>query len=654
MVKVCWEAFQRPELYALHPKLATMAPSAAGKMVTPTEPDHPHIHTPEFKNWFGDWAKPQGTTPSLFSRVVHKLTGKPLPMVGKSKVVENGKPKVVYHGSPSVGFNEFRPSPRDVGHHFGTMDQAAVLQGGGEIRKFFLNIRNPLRMKDVFGDTSTVVNELLKSHGIDATKEHNIFKVKAEEARKGWSSNGPDAETHRNAWHTAHAELLRAIEKKIQSHGYDGIEYQNTDEAPGTSYAVFHPHQIKSATGNRGTYDPADPSINYAICFEAFLRPELYQMPLALPTQHEFGGLMDRATAAPTQGINKTLIIPHGNGKLVAKASDSNPHEVANEIAASKIRRLLGDATAPEVAHRQHNGRNFLVMPHLPGENWSDVERQHKAMYPTDANRVFRETNREYTKMAQSVPKERLGQVAFQNWFMNATDRHANNHLLEHGSVHPIDYGFAFGPWNHDSSKYWFDRPDGLLSSAGHTSSEAVANLPVSREILESALDNRRKIEDAIREHVLPRHTDPRFPANVVWDSHQGKFSQIADALKRTGDATMRNFGNLYAGFYPHRPGATGEGFTQKPPVDPDAKTKIERYEVTLPLKIEIRHDDEVMGTLTIDAAGKVIAWHANQKSDEEYFKRLAEIPNAGKSFEPLAKRNRGLNAKLLSGHWPV
>jgi len=53
--------------------------------------------------------------------------------------------------------------------------------------------------------------------------------------------------------------------------GNDGVIFKNFSDSPnaigGKSdiYAVFNPTQIKSATGNRGTFDPKDPNILHGI-----------------------------------------------------------------------------------------------------------------------------------------------------------------------------------------------------------------------------------------------------------------------------------------------------------------------------------------------------------------------------------------------------
>jgi hypothetical protein len=48
--------------------------------------------------------------------------------------------------------------------------------------------------------------------------------------------------------------------ERAKDKGYDGIVYPNAVEG-GESWVAFSPTQIKSAIGNRGTFDPEDPNI---------------------------------------------------------------------------------------------------------------------------------------------------------------------------------------------------------------------------------------------------------------------------------------------------------------------------------------------------------------------------------------------------------
>jgi hypothetical protein len=70
----------------------------------------------------------------------------------------------------------------------------------------------------------------------------------------------------KNKYEIGFEELENAL-PEIKKHGFDSYyDFENghkVDKSP-TGLAVFRPHQIKSAIGNRGTYDPKDPDITKA------------------------------------------------------------------------------------------------------------------------------------------------------------------------------------------------------------------------------------------------------------------------------------------------------------------------------------------------------------------------------------------------------
>jgi ADP-Ribosyltransferase in polyvalent proteins len=162
----------------------------------------PSLDSPEFNNWFGD-----------------------------SKVVdEAGKPLVVYHGNISEKkINSFDPLT-----HFGTLEQAnQVIKWAMENNDVdlitmeddqgytvkpttyavFLNIENPLRVKDV------------GSHEWEGLEE------KVEQAKKK---------------------------------GYDGFVYANEYEGEGDSYIPFSSSQVKSVN-NAGSWDGSNPDIRFSL-----------------------------------------------------------------------------------------------------------------------------------------------------------------------------------------------------------------------------------------------------------------------------------------------------------------------------------------------------------------------------------------------------
>lgn len=176
--------------------------------------------TPEFKRWFGD-----------------------------SKVVdENGRPLVVYHGSPDARFMgedaTFKgPAERygigeESGVHWFTKDRAVAATYAVDARAFDYQNAEP-----------QIIPTFLKME--------NPLVIEA---------NG-------KAWREAQSRgKTRDVIDQAKEDGHDGVIIRNvrddyssyegnrTGKATDT-YAVFDSRQIKSAIGNRGTFDPTSPSI---------------------------------------------------------------------------------------------------------------------------------------------------------------------------------------------------------------------------------------------------------------------------------------------------------------------------------------------------------------------------------------------------------
>ena len=183
---------------------------------------------------------------------------------GDSKVVDaGGQPLVVYHGTRR-DFNEFK-TLNDLGAHFGTREQAGVFVSeeegglyGGNILPVLLSIQNPLRLEDHGSFYAAKVVPQLQSLGI-LTKEVYESQFSGEDG-------------------------VRALQRAIERAGYDGVVYANTQEGSGDSYIAFRPEQIKSATGNRGTFDPNDGDISHSRPFDADLfRRMTAPMPKGMP-----------------------------------------------------------------------------------------------------------------------------------------------------------------------------------------------------------------------------------------------------------------------------------------------------------------------------------------------------------------------------------
>ena len=193
--------------------LGGMAKGGKRSMISPEERDA------NFRNWFGD-----------------------------SKVVDDaGKPLVVYHGS----INGEVPSDfgkKDIAYFTPSKDIANVYGRNKAIGDFYVKLENPIHAY-----SPDDINNLLPD------------EMKAKNAEYSWNvlqdKDLPDI-----------YENSDAIEYLRDELGYDGvIVYDDKYTVPNSggrlethkSIASFYPENIKSATGNRGTFDPSDPNITH-------------------------------------------------------------------------------------------------------------------------------------------------------------------------------------------------------------------------------------------------------------------------------------------------------------------------------------------------------------------------------------------------------
>lgn len=177
---------------------------------------------------------------------------------GESKVVdESGKPLVVYHGT-TADFDTFFSL-----QHFGDADAAserlnnletpidagsdvgARTSPGANLMPVYLNVQNPLRIED------TGVQHKADDLAYEAYKAGALTKEEYE--NRGGEKFGK-----------YNGRVKPWLIDTLKSKGYDGFVYRNAVEGKGAnSYIAFSSTQIKSATGNRGTFDPADARIQY-------------------------------------------------------------------------------------------------------------------------------------------------------------------------------------------------------------------------------------------------------------------------------------------------------------------------------------------------------------------------------------------------------
>ena len=202
---------------------------------------------------------------------------------GKSKVVdENGDPLVVYHGTPSGEFNVFDYDRignlgrmEGQGFYFATDKGMAQSYMGkdGRLMEVYLDIEKPMSVEQKGFDADTLETLLMEI----AEEQHRYDpEVPIDEgflADYGGLYNAVDLISKNETaldqlgdlmGAGVNAEFINTALKKVT--GFDGVKAKITDKANDFTsdiYVAFSPEQIKSATGNRGTFDAGERNINY-------------------------------------------------------------------------------------------------------------------------------------------------------------------------------------------------------------------------------------------------------------------------------------------------------------------------------------------------------------------------------------------------------
>jgi len=225
---------------------------------------------------------------------------------GNSKVVDkDGNPEVLYHGTTN-DFSEF-DNLYTIGQHFGTakaandrlkhiaykrrmqgfknLKEAEGIPEGANIMPVFVSLQNPLQAEDVgnWMDSANIAvdNSENKQLSKNARKKLSELADELEDERSqfdleelpyedfsdedgnpapvpDWANNWTVSDENRRA--------LREIRYILEEDGFDGIVYTNDVEDKGKkSYIVFDSENVKSATGNIGTYDKEFRDVRFSI-----------------------------------------------------------------------------------------------------------------------------------------------------------------------------------------------------------------------------------------------------------------------------------------------------------------------------------------------------------------------------------------------------
>jgi len=194
------------------------------------------VRTPAFKEWFGDWESEAANA---------------------SEVVDsNGEPMVVYHSTDtpfdtfdrkklgSTAYYNASKTPyaatAGVGFWFSNEDLSKRKRGGmgSESKASFLNIRMSYELESLEALANDIETDVIPGNKLWVADFESPSEI------------GALADEYKNL---------------LTDGGIDGMIIENDEEFDGsTSFVVFEPNQIKSATDNVGTFDSNNPDIRYS------------------------------------------------------------------------------------------------------------------------------------------------------------------------------------------------------------------------------------------------------------------------------------------------------------------------------------------------------------------------------------------------------
>ena len=307
--------------------------------------------TPAFKRWFGD-----------------------------SKVVDSkGQPMVVYHGTQAdvdaftTDVEMTNRGGNPDGFYF-TPDQAEAskyaqrpwkgeFQAGANVMPVYLSLTNPFnvsnenfrktpvtrKMVEQFEKELRIDNPNLKDDWIQSKVE--LFKERGADGRFPFPNiSFPTA----------------AMTRVLKAGGYDGM-------IDGEHFVVFEPGQIKSAIGNQGTFDPANPKINRSRTARALSNIDKLPPQVRGTTRSVYEALADWTT----KGLDRVVF----TADLITRAANEGLG------AARKFQRLLQE--------RGSMARSMEKEVERIADLYANVPEAERGVGPSSVNQFLFDSTRE-------------------------------------------------------------------------------------------------------------------------------------------------------------------------------------------------------------------------------------------------------------------
>jgi hypothetical protein len=181
-------------------------------------------------------------------------------------LIESKVPTRAFHGpgrhSGVTDIDQFKTTESGTGGAwFASNPDYAAEFGDGYTMPVHLNMTNPVDLSK-FGNRSLTVNQWMKAMqkaGVDTSE----MQIKPARVLGGANKQGtPNYDLWELLWRADDGQ--NNIPEILKKQGFDGILAPAEYDSKTPNYVVFEPTQVKSALGNRGTFDPNEPDMRKA------------------------------------------------------------------------------------------------------------------------------------------------------------------------------------------------------------------------------------------------------------------------------------------------------------------------------------------------------------------------------------------------------
>lgn len=361
---------------------------------------------------------------------------------GSVVVDEAGKPLRCFHGTHQKDFkafdkkrlNYFTPDPTYSANYSGV---GGISMGGGQYRPYsgartipvYLSIKNPLDARS-YDEQDLAFPEYCA-----------ILKVDPETFPHGHATelveNAPDMTFPFWTWVRSQEDAVHEI---LSGQGYDGLILIESDRHTATAYLTFHPNQIKSAIGNKGTFDPDKKNIT-AGDKQAYISPREAELTVMMAM-----GQRPKATITLDLGIPNFSIFSISFPLDQMQIGDV-PHYCADafealldEVGAFMLSLQYPDDLIVAVFQQARQTFQGFDFEHATDAQMSDKDpgmRMYEEHFPLSPEFVEETQARVVTASAQGVAET----PEFKRWFGNSkvVDKNGDPLAVYHGTKSDFD-----------------------------------------------------------------------------------------------------------------------------------------------------------------------------------------------------------------------